>query len=154
MRLSTITKLSLVVVGLAAVTVFAQKTGDSMQAKRNNTNLYASEVREAYAQPVASVGSNDLLTITEVKKNHYRVRTVSGVEGFVQKNDVSKVAVDKSRSFTFGDAHIEGYLTTPAPVFILDTDGSDADPISLNRSFKEALKENTDKETIERLTIR
>jgi hypothetical protein len=151
MRLSTVAKLSLVVVGFAAISGFAQKTGDSMAAKRNNTGVYASEIRQAYEQPVATVGSGDLLTVTGVTKNHVKVRTASGAEGFVEKSDVNKVAASKSRSFQFDAAQIEGYLTTPAPIYILDTDGADADPIVLSRSFRAALKENSDKETMERL---
>ena len=61
-------------------------------------------------------------------------------------------AANRSRSFAFESAEIIGYLDNPTPVYIIDMDDPSADPLSLDRSFKDALKENADKEIMERLS--
>jgi len=50
----------------------------------------------------------------------------------------------------FDNAEVIGYLDNPTPVYIIDSDDPNADPINLDRSFKDALRENVDKETVER----
>jgi hypothetical protein len=52
----------------------------------------------------------------------------------------------------FDDAEVIGYLDNPTPVYIIDADNPNADPIKLDRSFADALRENVDRETIERQT--
>ena len=153
MRDSKLVKIALIL-ALAAGFAFAQRVGDAMQARRANTQIYANEVREAYEQPLGTIGTNDLVTITEVRKNHFKVRTGGGVEGFVEKRDVNKAsaAAAKNRAFAFEAAEVIGYLDNPTPIYIIDMDDPNADPISLERSFKEALKENVDKETMERIS--
>jgi hypothetical protein len=51
----------------------------------------------------------------------------------------------------FEGADVIGYLDNPTPVFIMDIDDPNADPITLDRSFKDALKVNVDRETMERV---
>ena len=60
------------------------------------------------------------------------------------------MAVGKSKTFVFDNAEVIGYLDNPTPVYIIDIDDPNADPINLDRSFKDALRENVDKETVER----
>jgi len=81
------------------------------------------------------------------------VRTSSGDEGYVPKNELTKISAKSSasKSMAFEAAEVMGYLDNPTPVYIVDIDDPNADPITLDRSFKDALKENVDKETMERL---
>jgi hypothetical protein len=152
MRDSRLVKVALILT-LAAGWAFAQRVGDAMQARRANTQVYANEIREAYEQPVGSIGTNDVVTITEVRRNHFKVRTGGGVEGFVEKRDLNRAsaAANRNRAFAFEAAEVIGYLDNPTPIYIIDMDDPNADPISLDRSFREALKENIDKETMSRI---
>jgi len=144
-----LSKAAVLAVAVSVVSVIAQ---GQMQPRKGETKIYANEIREAYESPVATVGPNDILTVESTKGNMCKVRTASGDVGFVAKSDLTKLsAANKSRAFQFEAANIEAYMDTPTPVYILDTDGSEADPISLDRSFKSALRENIDKETLDRL---
>lgn len=135
--------MSLIVV-IASVSIFAQK----YVTPKEETGLYPNETRQVYEEPVQTVGPNDRLTIITTKNRHYKVKTSTGVEGWIEKRLVA--ATGKSKTFVFDNAEVIGYLDNPTPVYIIDTDDPNADPISLDRSFKEALRENVDKETIER----
>jgi len=70
-----------------------------------------------------------------------------------KKEELSKVSAQSNitKSLHFESADVLGYIDNKDAVLILDVDNTEADPISLNRSFKDALKANIDKETIERV---
>jgi len=150
MRSRTLSMVVVLAVAFSVVSVFAQK---QMQPRKSDTKIYANEVRAAYETPVATVGPNEVLTVEATVKGHYKVRTASGDVGYVAKDDLTKVSAAKSRTITFEGADVIGYNDTRSPLFILDVDEADADPISLDRSFKEALKQNVDKETLARLAL-
>jgi len=57
---------------------------------------------------------------------------------------------NRSRSFVFEQSEVIGYLDQPTPTYIIDMDDPNADPIALDRSFRDALKENVDKDMIVR----
>jgi hypothetical protein len=142
MRLSF---MSLIIV-IASFSLFAQK----YVTPKEETGLYKNETRQVYEEPIQTVGPNDRLTILDTKARHYKVKTAAGEEGWIEKRLVA--ATGKSKTFVFDNAEVIGYLDNPTPVYIIDTDDPNADPINLDRSFKDALRENVDKETIERQT--
>jgi hypothetical protein len=78
---------------------------------------------------------------------------VSGVEGFVNKNDVSRATGrGASRSITFDAVEVHGYVGDQTPVFIIVMDDTNSDPISLERSFRDNLRVNADRENLERVS--
>lgn len=116
--------------------------------KKEGTGIYKNERRELYEQPIFTVGTNDRLQLLDSKGNFYKIKGANGQTGWIEKNLV--VATGKSKTFVFDNAEVVGYLDNPTPVYIMDSDGPDSDPINLDRSFKDALRENVDKETVER----
>jgi len=136
------------------MSVFAQR--ERQMVPRKEARIFANEVREPYEQPVFTATERDMLVVVEERRRHFRVRTSSGIEGFVEKNALrdpprSGGRNDASSRFVFEGADVIGYLDNPTPVYIIDMDDPNADPITLDRSFKDALKENVDRETMERV---
>ncbi len=115
---------------------------------KDGTGIYKNQTREVYEEPIAKAGTTDRLTVLKKKGRHYQVKTADGQTGWIESRLV--VATGKSKTFVFDNADVIGYLDNPTPVYIIDTDDPNADPINLNRSFKDALRENVDKETVER----
>ena len=141
MRLS---KLSLILA--LAISVFA--ADKYVQPTKDGVGIFKNEIRELYEEPIFTVGTSDRLTVMTEKRDHIRVKAPNGQTGWIEKRMV--VTTGKSKTFVFDNAEVVGYLDNPTPVYIIDTDDPNADPINLDRSFKDALRENVDKETIER----
>jgi hypothetical protein len=141
----------LVLIALVATGAFAQKdTKKYVTPTKEDVGVFKNEVRELYEKPLFTVSSNDRLLILETGKQSYKIQKGDGGTGWVEKRLV--VTTGKSKSFVFDDAEVIGYLDNPTPVYIIDADNPNADPIKLDRSFADALRENVDRETIERQT--
>jgi len=141
----------LVLIALVATGAFAQKDAKKyVTPTKEDVGAFKNEVRELYEKPLFTVGSNDRLLILETGKQSYKIQKGDGGTGWVEKRLV--VTTGKSKSFVFDDAEVIGYLDNPTPVYIIDADNPNADPIKLDRSFADALRENVDRETIERQT--
>jgi hypothetical protein len=146
MRLKNIAWFS---IALLAFTAFAEKDNQKfVQPTKDEVGVYKNDVRELYEKPLFTVGTNDRLSILSSSKQNYKVQTAGGETGWVEKRLV--VTTGKSKTFVFDDAEVIGYLDNPTPVYIIDADNPNADPIKLDRSFADALRENVDKETVER----
>jgi hypothetical protein len=143
--------LSVFIIVLMASLAFAQKDSKKyVTPTKDDVGAFKNEVRELYEKPSFTVGTNDRLLILETGKQAYKVQKNDGTTGWVEKRLV--VTTGKSKSFVFDDAEVIGYLDNPTPVYIIDADNPNADPIKLDRSFADALRENVDRETIERQT--
>lgn len=147
MRISNIFKV-FAVIAMFAFAAFAQN--ERYVQSKQSINVYQNEIRKVYEEAVATIPAGEVLTILDTKKDMYKVRTSNGTEGWIEKRLVQKVG--KSKTFTFSDAEVIGYLDNPTPVYILDSDDPNAERIYLDRSFKDALSDNVDRETIERQT--
>jgi hypothetical protein len=134
---------------MAATALWAgEEAKKYVQAKQNDVGVYKNQIREVYEQPLFKVSTDDRLLIKESKGDHYKVQNADGQVGWVEKRLV--VAIGKSKTFVFDNAEVLGYLDAPTPVYILDSDDPNAERIYLDRSFKDALRDNVDKETVER----
>ena len=144
MRLTSI----LFIVFMAVTALWAAEAKKYVQPKEGNVGVYKNQIRDVYEQPVFKVGTDDRLLIIDTKGDHYKVQNAEGQNGWVEKRLV--VSIGKSKTFVFDKADVVGYLDNPTPVYILDSDDPNAERIYLDRSFKEALRDNVDKETMER----
>lgn len=144
MRLTQI----LIFVLAMSTALWAQKGKRFVQPKEANVGVYKNQTRQMYEEPVFKVGPEDRLTIIDTKGDSYKVENALGQNGWIEKRLV--VSIGKSKTFVFDNAEVIGYLDNPTPVYILDSDDPNAERIYLDRSFKDALRDNTDKETVER----
>ncbi len=139
--------LAIIAVFLFASFTFAQKRTKFVQPKKNNVGIYKNETRSMNETAIVTVGLNDRLKVVKASRTSYKVKTNDGTTGWIEKR---LVAAASGKSFLFDDAEVIGYLDNPTPVYIIDADSKDATPIKLDRSFAEALRENVDRETVER----
>ena len=119
-----------------------------VQPTKEDVGVYKNEIREVYEKPIATVGQSDRLTVLGKGKQTWKVKTPSGEVGWVEQRSVA--IVGKSKTFVFDDAEVIGYLDNPTPIYIIDAGNPNSDPIKLDRSFADALRENVDRETVER----
>jgi hypothetical protein len=136
------------IIAISACVMAAFAVDKFITPKKDGTGVYKNRTREVYEEPVLTVGTTDRLAVISKRGNFYEVRTPDGQTGWIEDRLV--VATGKSKTFVFDNADVIGYLDNPTPVYIIDTDDPNADPINLDRSFKDALRENVDKETVER----
>ncbi|MBD3390997.1 MAG: hypothetical protein GF418_03015 [Chitinivibrionales bacterium] len=140
-----ITGLVMVLV-LFSTVAFGQKS-KFVQPTKNNVGIYENEVRRVNEQAKFKVGVEERLQVMQTKRNHYKVKTADGDVGWIEKRFV---VATSGKKFMFDDAEVIGYLDNPTPVYIIDADSKDATPIKLDRSFADALRQNVDRETVER----
>jgi hypothetical protein len=113
-----------------------------------NLGIYKNKVRQMNEAALIKVGKDDRLKVIEKSGSHYKVRAdASGTIGWVEKKSVSKT---DGKAYTFDDIEVEGYLDNPTPIYITDMTQTNTAPIELDRSFADALKQDTDKERIMR----
>jgi hypothetical protein len=134
------------IVSLLSMTLFAQ--GSMIVSPKKNCGVYQNHPRAMYETPVYTVEIDDRLCVIDQNTDYFKVQNVKGQSGWIAKNEVN--VLKKNQKFTFNDAEVLGYLDNPTPVYILDADQDDKQPIKLDRSFSDNLKENVDRETIDR----
>ena len=145
MRLSKIMLVSFLTI-IAVVAV--QGKEQYVQAKQGSVGVYKNQTRKMYEEPIFKVSTTDRLQVVGSKGGFYKVKNADGQSGWVEKRLV--ITIGKSKTFVFDNAEVMGYLDAPTPVYIIDSDDPNAERIYLDRSFKDALRDNVDKETIER----
>ena len=139
-------KLAAVGVLLLATSVFAQRTF-FVSTTEANVGVYANQTRQMNERAVETLNRGALVRVIDEARNHYRVRTEAGNEGWVEKRMTMR---SERRSHVFDEVEIQGYLDNPTPIYITDLDDGSSMPIELERSFADALRRNIDKEQVNR----
>ncbi len=124
----------------------AEATQKFVKPIANNVGVYKDKTHESTDQPLFTIGTDDRLLIVETKGDVYKVQNATGT-GWVEKKLVTVLG---AKTFSFENTDVLGYLDNPTPVYIIDVDDPNAEKITLDRSFKDALRDNVDKFTLER----
>lgn len=105
--------------------------------------------KTASEKPAFFVGTGDKLMIVGLKPGVYKILSTRGDIGWIDKVSVRELR--PGETMTFGEADVLGYLDNPTPIYILDPNDPIHNPILLERSFAQELKQNVDRMTIDRI---
>jgi hypothetical protein len=108
--------------------------------------VYQNEIRKLYEKPLFVMEEQGRYFIKETGKNAVKIQDREGSAGWVELRRIKMVSENKS--FSYDPAVIESWLDNPQLTAIIDGNDPKANPLILDRSFADALKENVDKETI------
>jgi len=111
--------------------------------------VYEKEFHSQYEKPLYSVSKGDKLDVLQQKDLTFQVRNRGYKTGWINR-DVCTIKT-KSTSFTFDPTQVEGFIDNTGTILVPGSNLLVDDTIKLNRSFRNALVENVDKETIERM---
>jgi hypothetical protein len=135
------------------IVVMALQGAATQQSKivrpvRDNVGVYRHETRSLYEAPYYTVGTADRLQVITTGKRHSKV-VDNGARGGWIENRLCTTAPG-SKLISFEPAFIEQYNVNQSSVIVFDADGPEETTITLDRSFKDALSENVDRETAAR----
>jgi len=97
-----------------------------------NTSLIVLEAVEDYVRYNITPPATETALYEEYRR---RMKGREGTSGGVPHNNTH------TKSMAFEEAEVIGYLDNPTPTYIVDIDDPDADPVTLDRSFKENIIE-------------
>ncbi len=131
--------------------VMAVEAGNGIRfvaAETDGIGVYRNRTRQLFETPLFTVGTADRLLVVEAGDSAMKIRSASGATGWVERNRMRTVS---SRSIVFGNTAVDGYIDTPDMLVITDGSEPAQGAIRLERSFRDNLAENLDRETALRL---
>lgn len=117
---------------------------------RDSIGVYANPTRKLSERPQHRVGTHSRLVLLERVGDNLKVRDTDGRIGWVESRQV--VRISTAAMFHFGDEKVLGWLDDLSITMIIDGFGPGETPIFLDRTFSDALRENEDRDTMERAT--
>ena len=135
---------------IGAASAAGKPSDKFVQPVKDSTSIFKNSAHNASDLPLAVVNSQDKLLVIGADRLNYRVQLPSGENGWIDKN--MAIVSGKSTTLVFEDAEIIGYLDNPTPVYIIDSDNPNADPIKLDRTFANVLTDNIDRNTVDQMT--
>lgn len=131
---------------LLTASLFAAKT-KFVIVESENLLLYKKAAWSDNDTPVASVNKGEKLEIIKQKDDLYKVRTDNSETGWIQKSSV--IPAKESTQDGFQAQTVQSSNSAPTPGHVDGIDDSEpTDAIAPDRSFKENLKNNVDKESV------
>lgn len=137
------------IIALSVMAAVVNAGGEtSVVAVNGNAGVYEHEMRVLYETPLFVAGKDDRLEVLEHRGRFLKVQNQKGEQGWIEKRLTKKVS---SRGFVFENAQVRGYGDNPEFTIIQVGNEPPEEAIRLNRSFKECLTENLDRETADRI---
>jgi hypothetical protein len=119
--------------------------------KHDNAGVYQNRIRKIFESPMFRVSTQDRLLVMETKGDRYLIRDSEGREGWIEKA-VCKRAL-RNATITYDPIELTAFHPEVNPIWISGDPLKPDDRIYLDRSFKEELRSNTDKESVERQVV-
>jgi len=142
----------MIIVAIAGIFCSIHARQSYVVAKEENTAVYRNRLRKLYEQAVFTINPDEQVRVLKRSGRHIRIENKNQQKGWVEDKRMLPVVV--SKEIVYDPATVEGYLDTPDPTIIWGSDGPDDYQIRPDRSFRDALRENIDKETALRVTDR
>ena len=140
----------LIIVLAAVMTVSAAANRDRyVFPVKTRIEVYENRIRELYEQPLYTVGSDDRFLVLAEEGRFVHVKDLRDRTGWIEKRLVTSVS--PSVRMQFDDAVVRGDLDYPVLFHVWVGPDADPTPLRLDRSFREELAVNVDRETIERI---
>ena len=118
-------------------------------AKEQNTAVYQNRLRKLYEQAVFFINPDERVRVLKDSGGHLQIINQFQQFGWVKAGRVMRVSANKS--FVFDSASVAGYIDSPDMAIVWGRNGLDDFEITLDRSFQDALRENVNRETIQRV---
>ncbi|MBN1757600.1 MAG: hypothetical protein JW863_04745 [Chitinispirillaceae bacterium] len=115
-----------------------------LMALLDTVGIYRNILPDDREQPIRKAfGRYDSLKVLQSVRSFYKVRTTDGVVGWVRQAGGKRLNL-----FDINDFYT--IMENPPSVYIIDVNDPDAPPIGLNRSYKDALRQDSEPDTIKR----
>lgn len=131
---------------ILSATLFAAKT-KFVIVETDNLPLYKKQAWSDSDTPVTTVSRGEKLEVLKNRDDLYRVKTDDAETGWILKSSVSPAKESVQDGFTAQTVQSSNSAPTPGHVEGID-DTEPTDAIIPERSFKDNLKNNVDKESV------
>lgn len=115
---------------------------------QNEIPVYENDMRKVYEKPLFTVGQTQCCLIKKIEGDKIQIRNSEGKTGWVEKTLVK--IINQNRQFLYSPIAIVDRLDDPGFIWIGEGPDQIENPLILERSFADALRENVDRETIMR----
>lgn len=131
---------------------FASQDRRLWVAKEGSIPVWLASEHAADEAPATEAGSSDPLLELDTKESMIKIKTGSGLVGWIDAAKVRPWKKGEGQSIDLGDVKVSGYLDNPNSVYILDDskDPPEAFQIRRDLTLLVNLEDNFDRETIER----
>ena len=120
--------------------------------KHDNAGVYQNRIRKLFETPLFRVSTQDRLLVMQTNGDRYLIRDREGREGWVEKNLC--VIASRRAKFIYDPVELTAFHNGLNPLHIGAPSDQPDEMIRIDRSFKEELKSNTDRESLERQVAR
>ncbi len=117
--------------------------------KKDNVSVYENRIRKLNENSKFVVNLKSRLRVLETKKDSYKVQNDKGRVGWIKKRFVAPLK--NASYFEIDSLDVIGHIDFFSFSSIIDNSDPEGIAIKLDRSFKEALGENIDRESVQRV---